>query len=158
MALEKGTRAPDFALKTKTAAGLQEVRLSDNFGKKKTVLLFFPFAFSDPCTKELCGVSESFGDYESLDAAVYGISVDNPFTLEAFGEKNGIEFPLLSDFNREATRGYDVLFEDVLGFKHVAKRSAFVIDKDGTIAYSFTSDDPQQFPDFVAVKAALSAS
>ncbi len=155
MALEKGKTAPDFTLKTKTADGLQDVRLSDNFGKKKTVLLFFPFAFSDPCTKEMCGVNESFGDYEKLDAAVYGISVDTPFTLEAFAQKNGIRFPLLSDFNREATKAYDVLFEDVLGFKHVAKRSAFVIDQDGTIAHGFSSDDPKQFPDFDAIKNAL---
>jgi len=155
MALEKGTTAPDFTLKTKTSDGLKDVRLSDNFGKKKTVLLFFPFAFSDPCTKEMCGVAESLGDYEKLDAAVYGISVDTPFALEAFAEKNGITFPLLSDFNREVTKAYDVLFEDVLGFKHVARRSAFVIDKDGKIAYSFTSDDPKQFPDFDAVKQAL---
>ncbi len=155
MALDKGISAPDVTLKTKTAEGLQDVHLSENFGKRKTVLLFFPFAFSDPCTKEMCAVSESLAEYEKLDAAVYGISVDTPFTLEQFGEKNGIKFPLLSDFNRKASRAYDVLFEDVLGFKHVAKRSAFVIDEKGRIAYSFTSDDPRQFPDFDEVKKAL---
>ncbi len=158
MALEKGATAPDITLKTKTADGLQDVRLADNYGKRQTVLLFFPFAFSDPCTKELCGVSESLGDYENLDAAVYGISVDTPFSLEAFAQKNGLKIPLLSDFNREAVRAFDVMFEDVLGFKQVAKRSAFVIDRDGRIAYSFTSDDPKQFPDFDAVKKALSGT
>ncbi len=155
MALDKGTTAPDVTLKTKTAEGLQDVHLSENFGKRKTVLLFFPFAFSDPCTKEMCGVNESFADYEKLGAAVYGVSVDTPFALEAFAQKNGIKFPLLSDFNREASRAYDVLFEDVLGFRHVAKRSAFVIDTDGRIAFSSSSDDPKQFPDFEGVKAAL---
>ncbi len=155
MALDKGITAPDVTLKTKTADGLQDVHLSETFGKKKTVLLFFPFAFSDPCTKEMCGVNDAFAEYEKLDAAVYGISVDNPFVLEAFARANGIKFPLLSDFNRKACRAYDVMFEDVLGFKHVAKRSAYVIDRNGIIAYSFTSDDPRQFPDFDEIKKAL---
>ncbi len=155
MALDKGISAPDVTLKTKTEDGLKDIHISENFGKRKTVLLFFPFAFSDPCTKEMCAVSESLAEYDKLDAAVYGISVDTPFTLEQFALKNGITFPLLSDFNRKACRAYDVLFEDVLGFKQVAKRSAFVIDKDGIIAYSFTSDDPLQFPDFEEVRKAL---
>ena len=155
MALAKSTKAPDFTLKTKTADGLQDVTLSENFGKKKTVLLFFPLAFTSVCMKEMCSVSDSINDYSGLNAQVYGISVDSPFTQEKMAEVDGLKFPLLSDFNKEVSTAYDVLFEDLLGFKGVAKRAAFVIGEDGTILYSESSDDPKQLPDFDAIKAAL---
>ncbi len=155
MALAKGEKAPDFVLKTKTADGLEDVRLSDNYGKKATVLLFFPLAFSDPCGEELCGIRDSLKEYESLDATVYGISVDTPFSLEAFAKEKNFNFTLLSDFNKEVSAAYDVLYEELLGFKGISKRSAFVIGKDGTILYSSASEDPYVFPDFDAVKAAL---
>ena len=155
MALETGSKAPDFTLKTKTSEGLESVTLSDNFGKKKTVLLFFPLAFTSVCMEEMCSVSSGIDSYESLDAQVYGISVDSPFTLEKMAAVDGLKFPLLSDFNKEVSEDYDVLFDELLGFKGVAKRSAFVIDTDGTIVYSESSDNPKQLPNFDAIKAAL---
>ncbi|PXA03704.1 peroxiredoxin [Coraliomargarita sinensis] len=155
MALAKGTKAPAFTLKTKTADGLEDVSLEDNLGKQKTVLLFFPLAFTSVCMDEMCSVNQSLDDYSSLNAKVYGISVDSPFTQEKMAEVDKLQFPLLSDFNKEVAKAYDVLFEDLLGFKGVAKRSAFVIDEDGTIIYSESSDDPKQLPDFEAIKAAL---
>lgn len=155
MALATGTKAPEFTLKTKTAEGLQDVSLADNLGKQKTVLLFFPLAFTSVCMDEMCSVNESLEDYNSLNAKVYGISVDSPFAQEKMAEVDGLKFPLLSDFNKEVAAAYDVLFEDLLGLKGVAKRSAFVIDEDGSIIYSETSDDPKQLPDFEAIKAAL---
>jgi len=155
MALASGTQAPDFTLKCKTADGLEEVTLSDNFGKKSTVLLFFPLAFTSVCTDELCGIRDSLKDYEDLDAQVYGISVDSPFTQEVFAQKQNFNFPLLSDFNKEASSAYDVLFEDLIGLKGVSKRSAFVINPDGVITYSTSSDDPAVLPDFDAIKVAL---
>ncbi len=155
MALQKDTKAPDFVLKHKTADGLADVRLSDNFGKKKTVLLFFPLSFTGVCTAELCSVQDSLKQYEQLNAAVYGISVDSPFSQEVFAKQEGIKFPLLSDFNREVATAYDVLFPELLGFKGVAKRSAFVIDENGKIVFSSSSDDPKVLPDFDAIKKAL---
>jgi peroxiredoxin len=155
MALATGTKAPEFTLKTKTADGLEDVSLADNFGKQKTVLLFFPLAFTSVCMDEMCSVSQSLDDYSSLNAKVYGISVDSPFTQKKMAEVDQLKFPLLSDFNKEVSKAYDVLFEDLLGFKGVAKRSAFVIDEDGTIIYSESSDDPKQLPDFDAIKSAL---
>ena len=155
MALATGTKAPEFTLKTKTADGLQDVSLADNLGQRKTVLLFFPLAFTSVCMKEMCSVSDSINDYNSLNAQVYGISVDSPFTQEKMAEVDGLKFPLLSDFNKEVSAAYDVLFADLLGFKGVAKRAAFVIGEDGTILYSESSDDPKQLPDFDAIKAAL---
>lgn len=158
MALQIDTKAPDFVLKTKDATGLSDIRLSDNFGKSKTVLLFFPLAFTSVCTTELCSVRDSLAAYETLGAKVYGISVDSPFTLEVFAKQEGLNFPLLSDFNREASEAYDVLFPELITLKGVAKRAAFVIGEDGTILYSSSSDDPKVLPDFSAIQAALQSA
>ncbi|MGB0257318.1 MAG: redoxin domain-containing protein [Coraliomargarita sp.] len=157
MALATGTKAPEFTLKTKTAEGLEDVTLADNFGKQKTVLLFFPLAFTSVCMEEMCSVSSGIQDYKDLNAAVYGISVDSPFTLEKMAEVDGLQFPLLSDFNKDVSEAYDVLYADLIGFKGVSKRSAFVIDENGTIIYAESSDDPKQLPNFDAIKAALKA-
>ena len=155
MALQKDSKAPVFTLKRKTAEGLEEVSLSDNIGKKKTVVLFFPLAFTSVCQDELCSVSAGLDTYNSLDADVWAISVDSPFAQEAFARNAGITIPLLSDFNKETAAAYDVLYEDLIGLKGVAKRSAFVVDKDGTLVYSWSSDDPKQLPPFEEIKAAL---
>jgi peroxiredoxin len=155
MALTTGTQAPDFTLKTKTADGLEEVTLSANYGKKKTVLLFFPLAFSSVCMDELCAVDSSLSDYTNLNAAVYGISVDNPFAQEAMAEKGHLHFPLLSDFNKEVSQAYDLLYDEFIGYKGVAKRSACVIDENGLILHSESSDDPTILPDFDAIKKVL---
>ena len=108
------------------------------------------------CIDELCSVRDSLQDYNDLGASVYAISVDSPFTQEVFAQHNNLNFSLLSDFNKEVSGAYDVLFEDLIGLKGISKRSAFVIDNDGVIQYSSSSDDPAVLPDFDAVKAALS--
>jgi glutaredoxin-dependent peroxiredoxin len=155
MALATGTKAPDFTLKTKNAEGLQDVTLSDNFGKKKTVLLFFPLAFTSVCMQEMCDVSAGIAAYNDLNATVYGISIDSPFAQEQMAKVDKLQFPLLSDFNKEVSEAYDVLYADLLGFKGVSKRSAFVIDETGVILYSESSEDPHDLPNFDAIKAAL---
>ncbi|MFT5836690.1 MAG: peroxiredoxin [Candidatus Azotimanducaceae bacterium] len=155
MALAIGTKAPDFTLKTKNAEGLADVTLSENFSSKKTVLLFFPLAFTSVCMKEMCDVSVGIAAYNDLNAAVYGISVDSPFAQEQMAQVDKLQFPLLSDFNKEVSEAYDVLYADLLGFKGVSKRSAFVIDEAGSIIYSESSDDPHDLPNFDAIKAAL---
>ncbi|MFP4165953.1 MAG: redoxin domain-containing protein [Opitutales bacterium] len=155
MALQKGAKAPDFTLKTKTPDGLKDVTLSENFGHKKTVLLFFPLAFTSVCVEEMCSVSSGLDAYKDLNAEVYGISVDSPFAQEEMARQNNIRIPLLSDFNKEAITAYDVRFDELLGLKGVAKRSAFVIDEAGSILYSESSDDPKQLPDFEAIKSVL---
>jgi peroxiredoxin len=155
MALATGTKAPAFTLKTKNDDGLQDVSLSDNLGKKKTVLLFFPLAFTSVCMKEMCDVSASLSAYSDLNAAVYGISVDSPFAQEQMAKVDNLQFPLLSDFNKDVSAAYDVLYADLLGFKGVSKRSAFVIDENGIIIYSESAEDPHDLPNFDAIKAAL---
>jgi len=155
MALQPGTKAPAFSLKSKSADGLKDVALADNLGKKQTVLLFFPLVYTSVCTNEMCSVSQDLAAYAGLGAAVYGISVDSPFAQEAWAKENKLTFPILSDFNKEVSKAYDVLYADLLGFKGVSKRSAFVIGQDGVIKYSSSSDDPKVLPDFKAVQAAL---
>ena len=155
MALETGSTAPEFTLKHKNADGIQEIVLSDNYGEKKTVLLFFPLAFSSICSGEMCAVSSNIEEYVKLDAAVYGISVDSPYALEIMAEHNHLKFPLLSDFNKEVSAAYDVLYTDFIGLKGVAKRSAFVVNETGTIIYAESSDDPKILPSFTAIKQVL---
>ena len=155
MALEVGTKAPDFTLKTKNAEGLQEITLSDNYGSGKTVLLFFPFAFTGVCETELCSMRDSLNDYNELGSKVYAISGDSPFAQEAFAQTNSLNFPLLSDYSHEVSKAFDVEYDDLAGYAGPAKRSAFVIDSEGTIQFSSSSDDPTVLPDFDAIKAAL---
>lgn len=157
MALATGIKAPDFTLKSKTGSGLVDITLSENFGKKQTVLLFFPLAFTSVCQEELCSVSAGLDTYDGLNAAVYGISVDSPFAQEGFAKAAGISIPLLSDFNKEVATAYDVLFADLIGLKGVAKRSAFVVGDDGVIKYAWSSDNPKDLPPFDEIKSALSA-
>ncbi|MFM7182437.1 MAG: redoxin domain-containing protein [Verrucomicrobiales bacterium] len=155
MALSTGSKAPDFTLKQKTANGLVDVTLSANFGQRPTVLLFFPFAFTGVCTEEMCSVTQGLSEYESLNAAVYAISVDNPFAQDGWAKANAIGIPVLSDFNKAVSTAYDVLYADFIGFHGVSKRSAFVISKDGTVVYSESSDDAKVLPNFAAIKEAL---
>ena len=157
MALRVGTNAPDFTLQTKTSTGLEAVTLSNQYAKKRVLLLFFPLAFTSVCVEEMCHVNATLAEYEDLNAYVYGVSVDSPFSLEKMAQADQLKFPLLSDFNKTVATAYDVLFADLLGFKGVAKRAAFVIDTDGRILYSESSDDPKKLPNFESIKAALKA-
>jgi peroxiredoxin len=156
MPLKIGTSAPDFALKSKTATGLEEVKLSDNFGKQNTVLLFFPLAFTGVCTAEMCDVYGGISSYEGLNAAVYGISVDSPFAQEAWAMQEKITIKLLSDLNKTVIKAYDVVFPMLAGVGDTAARAAVVIDKAGTIVYVEQTPTPKDLPNFEAVKAALS--
>jgi peroxiredoxin len=155
MPLAVGSKAPDFTLKTKTTDGLKDVKLSDNFGQKQTVLLFFPLAFTGVCTAEMCDMTAGLGDYEKLGATVYAISVDSPFAQEAWAKASKIGLTLLSDLNKTVVRAYDVLFPNLAGVGDTAARAAFVIGKDGVIKYAEQTPTPKDLPNFSAVKAAL---
>ncbi|MGA2175995.1 MAG: redoxin domain-containing protein [Verrucomicrobiota bacterium] len=155
MAIKVGSKAPDFTLKSKNAAGLVDVKLSENFGKKNTVLLFFPAAFTGVCTKELCDITAGLGHYSSLNAAVIGVSVDTPFAQEAWAKQEKIGITLASDLNKKVTRDYDVLFPNLAGIGDTAARAAFVIDKHGVVQYAEQTPTPKDLPNFQAVQAAL---
>ncbi len=152
MALQVGDFAPDFKL---YSSEKQEVSLSD-FKGKNVVILFFPLAFTGVCTTELCSVRDDISHYSGVNAEVLGISVDSLFTLEKFKAEQKLPFTLLSDFNKETSKVYGAFYEDfVLGMKGVSKRSAFVVDTEGKIAYAEVLEDAGQVPNFDNVKAAL---
>jgi glutaredoxin-dependent peroxiredoxin len=155
MALPVGSKAPDFTLKSKQSSGLVDVKLSENAGKKNTVLLFFPAAFTSVCTQELCDVSTGLNAYGSLNADVIGISVDSPFSQEAWAQKEKIGVRLASDLNKEVIKKYDVVFPMLAGIGDTAARAAFVIDKNGVIQYSEQTPTPKDLPNFAKVKEAL---
>lgn len=152
MELQVGTIAPNFSLYNTEK---QEVNLT-NLRGKNVVILFFPLAFTSVCTAELCEMRDNIATYAKLDAEILGISVDSPFTLAKFKEEQKLPFDLLSDFNKEVATSYGSIYEDfVLGMKGVAKRSAFVIDKEGVIKYAEVLESAGNIPDFKAVQAAL---
>ena len=155
MAIALGTKAPDFSLKTKRGEDLKDVKLSDNFGKKKTVLLFFPLAFTGVCTQEFCDLTAGFQKYADLNANVVGISVDSPFAQAAWAAKEKISITLASDLNKTTTKAYDVVFPMLAGVGDTSARAAFVIDKNGVVQYSEQTATPKDLPNFAAIKATL---
>lgn len=153
MNIEKGQVAPGFAL-----YDTEKNKVSlDGYRGKTVVLLFFPLAFTSTCTKELCSVRDNIALYNNANAVVFGISVDSVFTLKKFKEEQGINFALLSDFNKTASKAYNVLYEvfPALEMEGVSKRAAFVIGDDGIIKYAEVCEKPGDLPDFSAINAAL---
>jgi peroxiredoxin len=155
MPIAVGTKAPDFTLKSKTADGLKDVKLSANFGQKQTVILFFPLAYTGVCTQEMCDLSGGLAAYTSLGADVIAISVDSPFTQEAWAKANKITVTLASDLNKEVTKAYGVLFPMLAGIGDTSARAAFVVGKDGVIKYAEQTATPKDLPNFAAVQASL---
>jgi len=154
MAITVGQKAPNFNLpdQDKNMVSLESLK------GKNVVLLFFPAAFTGVCTKEMCQTRDELATFNSMNAQVFGISVDMSFSLGKFREANQINFPLLSDFNKEAITSYDIRNESfAVGFKGVAKRSSFVIDKEGTVVFAEVLPNPGDYPNFDGIKKALEA-
>lgn len=150
--MEINTKAPDFKLFN---TDKKEITLSDNEGKH-VLLLFFPLAFTSTCTAELCSIRDNYSIYNNLNTIVYGISVDSLFTLAKFKSDQNLNFELLSDFNKTASKDYNCLYNDfVFRMKGVSKRAAFVIDKDGKIQYSEILENAGELPDFNAINNCL---
>jgi glutaredoxin-dependent peroxiredoxin len=156
MAIPVGTKAPDFSLKSKTASGLVDIKLSDNFGKQNTVLLFFPLAFTSVCTQEMCDITAGLNAYSGMNADVIAVSVDSPFAQEAWAQKEKIGIKLASDLNKKTAEAYGTLLPDLIGLGAVSARAAFVIDKDGVVQYSEQTPTPKELPNFKAIKDTLS--
>lgn len=152
---EIGERAPDFALYDTE----RKVRnLSEFLSKgKKTVLAFFPGAFTGPCTKEMCTFRDMHGELEDLSGEVVGISVDAPFAQKAFAEKNELKFPLLCDFERGVISKYGVVWKGLGGVEGYvsSNRAVFVLDEEGKVLFKWVADDPGKLPDFDAIRKAL---
>ncbi len=152
MKIEPGQAAPDFLMYD---TDKNPVRLSALKGKN-VVLLFFPFAFTSTCTKELCATRDDMGFYSGLNASVFGVSVDAPYSLKVFKEQQNLNFPLLSDFNKTVSETYGCIYDRWgMELKGVSKRSAFVIDGNGIIRYAEILEDAGKIPDFDAIKKVL---
>jgi len=147
--LKIGTQAPNFTLFNQDK---ESVQLSDLKGQT-VVLLFFPLAFTSTCTAELCSMRDDLHNYTNLNAKVFGISNDTVFSLKKFKEEQNFNFDLLSDYNKTASADYGSLYESfILGMNGVAKRSAFVIDKEGIIQYAEVLEVASDIPNLEAVK------
>ena len=152
--IEVGRKPPDFQLPDQNLV----IRSLKDFLGKKTVLAFFPGAFTVVCTKEMCRFRDSAQPFIDFGAQVVGISVNDPFTNKAFAETNGLRFNILSDYTRETIRKYDVFHEDFGELKDytAAKRSVFILDEAGTVRYKWISEDPSKEPDYEEVIRQLS--
>ncbi len=152
--LQIGQKAPNFTL---LDTEKEEVSL-DQFKGKNVVLFFFPMAWTGNCTKEMCTVQEDYKAYAGMNAEVLGISVDTFFALKKFAEEQKIGYKLLSDFNKQVIKDYDLVqHEFAFGYKDVAKRATVVLDKDGVVRYMQVLPSPGDFPDMAAIKAAVQA-
>lgn len=152
----EGEQAPEFETTMALGEGdLAQFALEEALGDGPVVLAFFPAAFSPGCEQEMCQFRDSLSEFEAVNADVYGISTDMPYALGAFADSNDLNFPLLSDFNREIIEDYGVSLDELGGMKGVAERSVFVLDDDGTVAYRWVSDNPADLPEIDAVVDAV---
>ncbi|HMI62137.1 MAG TPA: peroxiredoxin [Puia sp.] len=151
--IQIGQKAPEFSLYDSEK---QKLNLGDYKGKN-VLLLFFPQAFTGTCTKELCSTRDNIALYNQANAQVFAISVDSVFTLGKYKEEQHLNFPLLSDFNKEVSAAYGSLYDNfVFDMKGVSKRSAFVIDKEGIVRYAEVLESAGDLPDFTAIQKTLS--
>jgi glutaredoxin-dependent peroxiredoxin len=152
MKIEVGQQAPDFSLYD---SDKNKVTLSDLKGQN-VLLLFFPAAFTGTCTKELCSVRDNISLYNTVNAKVFGISVDMVYSLAKYKQEQGLNFSLLSDFNKEVSAAYGCLYETFsYNMKGVSKRSAFIIDKNGIIQYAEGLDKATDLPNFEIIQKTL---
>jgi peroxiredoxin len=153
MAAELGSKAPEFTLMNQDR---EPVTLSQLHGKP-VVLAFFPAAFSSVCQKEMCTFRDSMGQLAKANAQVLGISTDTFFALKAFQDQQKLNFPLLSDFNKQVIREYGVFNEDMIGLKGISKRAVFVLDQNGVVKYREVLDDARNEPDYQKVYDSLAS-
>ncbi len=152
MPIQIGQKAPSFKM---IDTDRQETTL-EQYAGKNLVMLFFPFAFTGTCTKELCMMRDSIAEYNNLHADVLAVSVDSIHSLKKYKEEQQLNFRLASDFNKTVSTDFDTIYEIYgLGFHGVSKRSAFVIDKDGIIRYAEVLENAGEIPDFEKVKRLL---
>lgn len=154
MSVAVGSAAPAFKLPARPG---HVVDVGADFGTRKVVLLFFPLAYSPVCHTEMCTFRDDWSKWSSLGCTVYGISVDSPFVTAKFKEDLKLPFELLSDFNKDVSRTYGALYEDLMGLRGVGKRAAFVVDATGKVAYAKVNAEAGQQVDFDAIKQAVAA-
>lgn len=153
MAIKVGDKAPAFTLNDAD----KKPRSLGEFSGKKTVLAFYPGAFTGVCTKEMCALRDSMSKFNTMNAQVIGVSVDSPYANKAFSSQNNLQFPLLSDYTREVVKKYGIELENFGGLQgySVAKRSVFVLDSEGTVRFAWVSDNPGVEPNYDEVTKAV---
>jgi peroxiredoxin len=154
MSVDVGAKAPDFTLHNQDR---QDVTLSEELKKGPVVLAFFPAAFSSVCQQEMCTLRDSATDLNKVKAEVLGISTDTFFALKAWGDQHKLNFPLLSDYNKEVIQKYGVVNPDMIGLKNIAKRAVFVIDRNGVVRHREVLEDARNEPNYDKVKQALAS-
>jgi peroxiredoxin len=154
MPVEIGAKAPDFTLMDQDR---KPVTLSSAVQNGPVILAFFPAAFSSVCQKEMCTFRDSIAALAAARAQVFGVSTDTFFALKAWADQQRLGFPLLSDYNKDVIRRYDVVNPDMIGLKDISKRAVFVIDRQGVVRYKQVLDDARNEPDYDKVRAALAA-
>ena len=155
MPVDVGAKAPDFTLPNQDR---EQVTLSEQLKKGPVVLAFFPAAFSGVCTKEMCTFRDTMAELNKVGANVLGVSVDTFFSLKAWADQQKLNFPLLSDFNKDVIRKYDVVNPDMIGLKDISKRAVFVIGRDGAVRHREVLDDARNEPDYGKVRQALATA
>jgi peroxiredoxin len=155
MALAVGAKAPDFSLYDTE----KKIRSLSEFRGKKTVLAFYPGAFTGVCTKEFCSFRDALANLNALNAQVVGISVDSPFSNQAFAAQNKLTFPLLSDFGLQVTKGYGGIHDAFAGVKGyaAAKRAVYVLDGNGVVKYAWVSENPGVEPNYEEINRILAS-
>lgn len=152
--VDVGDTAPDFTAPLANG-DIEEFTLTERLEEAPIVLAFFPGAFTEVCTHEMEAFQDRLDRFEEMDATVYGVSVDSPFSLNEFRDQLGLEFGLLSDMNREVVTAYDATVDFTpLGIEDLADRAVFVIDADGEVAYRWIAENPTYEPDYEEVEAA----
>lgn len=155
MSIAVGAKAPDFTLPNQDR---EPVTLSEAVKKGPVVLAFFPAAFSSVCTTEMCNFRDSASELNKTNAQVFGISTDTFFALKAWGDAQKLNFPLLSDYNKDVIRKYGVVNPDMIGLKDISKRAVYVVGRDGTVKHAQVLDDARNEPDYEKVKQALASA
>jgi peroxiredoxin len=152
MSLTIGTAAPQFSAYTSEK---KEIHLRD-FQGRNVLLLFFPLAFTSTCTEELCMTRDHLSRYHDMDAEVMAISVDAPQTLARFKAELGLNFTLLSDFNKEISPAYGAMYDVFsVNLRGVSKRAAFVIDGNGIVRYAEVLENASHLPNFDTIRTTL---
>ena len=154
MSVDVGAKAPDFTLPNQDR---ENVSLGDTLKKGPVVLVFFPAAFSSVCQQEMCTFRDSMTELNKTNAQVLGVSTDTFFALKAWGDSQRLNFPLLSDYNKDVIRKYGVVNPDMIGLKDISKRAVFVIDRNGVVKHREVLDDARNEPNYENVTKAISS-
>lgn len=155
MTIQPGDQAPNFTAKVTDGETVDEFELSEHLGDGPVVIGFFPLAFTSVCENQMTDLKENLETLQAEGATVFGLSVDSPFALQAFHQENNFGFPLISDYNREAVDAFGLFYEDLMGLEKPAKRSTVILNENGDVAWTWTTDDPGQKPDIETVKSVV---